>query len=389
MNNVVIKVNDKTKTLRFGETLTTGSHYSVQVEGGASVCGASAALLIVAPDETQLAAAELTSGAGTLNLDTTAFAAATEHAPLGATLTFSAVLRNNSDEENVAVGQALVTVARPGDPGENAAISYKGPKGDKGDTGPQGPQGVQGPAGPFRNITVGYTVTLDPGMDAEVLLDSSMTTDSTAVFDFYIPRGAQGEAGVVDYSAIADMVNDAASEMLPGLAEAAIESAIGGDGGIDSRLTNIESALGDMADEIEALAAALDDRLPWRCVTPFDIHDPNNEGTVAYARQEGWLYPLGYDTETSHLVAPNAADSDWDSAPVYLGRVLGDVRNEQRLARLRAYACRDESGSHIYRRITWEENDLGEAVIGLAESTLTESALLALEYGEESSSTPL
>lgn len=94
-----------------------------------------------------------------------------------------------------------------GDPGE------QGPKGDAGPQGPQGPQGeqgIQGPAGPQGNpgadgaqgpqgpagkaatIAVGTVTASDPGSTPQV---TNSGTTSAAVFDFVLPRGAQGPAG--------------------------------------------------------------------------------------------------------------------------------------------------------------------------------------------------
>ena len=94
-----------------------------------------------------------------------------------------------------------------GDPGE------QGPKGDTGPQGPQGPrgeQGIQGPAGPpgdpgadgapgeqgpagtAATIAVGTVTASDPGSTPQV---TNSGTTSAAVFDFVLPRGAQGPAG--------------------------------------------------------------------------------------------------------------------------------------------------------------------------------------------------
>lgn len=91
-----------------------------------------------------------------------------------------------------------------GDPGPQGP---QGPQGETGATGPQGPQGVQGNAA---TITVGTVTTLPAGSQATVV---NSGTSEAAVFDFGIPKGADGsgsgdmtkaeyatngEAGVVD-----------------------------------------------------------------------------------------------------------------------------------------------------------------------------------------------
>ena len=81
---------------------------------------------------------------------------------------------------------------------DEASQSYKeipalvGPKGDKGDTGAQGPAGADGQDGQAATIQVGATTTGEPGTNATV---TNSGTSSAAVFDFVVPRGAQGPAG--------------------------------------------------------------------------------------------------------------------------------------------------------------------------------------------------
>jgi hypothetical protein len=80
----------------------------------------------------------------------------------------------------------------------------KGEQGEQGPQGPQGPQGIQGIQGPAgtngtngtdgadgdaATITVGTTTTLDAGESATV---TNVGTTSAAVFDFGIPKGADG-----------------------------------------------------------------------------------------------------------------------------------------------------------------------------------------------------
>ena len=67
-----------------------------------------------------------------------------------------------------------------------------GPKGDKGDTGAPGPAGADGQDGQAATIQVGATTTGEPGTNATV---TNSGTSSAAVFDFVVPRGAQGPAG--------------------------------------------------------------------------------------------------------------------------------------------------------------------------------------------------
>ena len=64
-----------------------------------------------------------------------------------------------------------------------------GPKGDKGDTGSVGPAGSDGTAA---TVNAGTTTTLSPGSSATVNNSGSI---SAAIFDFGVPRGADGTNG--------------------------------------------------------------------------------------------------------------------------------------------------------------------------------------------------
>lgn len=80
----------------------------------------------------------------------------------------------------------------------------QGPKGETGATGPQGEtgpagadgadgaEGPQGPAGTAATIAVGTVTASDPGSTPTV---ANSGTTSAAVFDFVLPRGAQGPQG--------------------------------------------------------------------------------------------------------------------------------------------------------------------------------------------------
>lgn len=74
-----------------------------------------------------------------------------------------------------------------------------GPQGPQGDTGPQGatgatgPTGPQGPQGSAATIAVGTTTTLPAGSQATV---TNVGTSSAAVFNFGIPKGADGGGSV-------------------------------------------------------------------------------------------------------------------------------------------------------------------------------------------------
>lgn len=68
----------------------------------------------------------------------------------------------------------------------------EGPKGDKGDQGDKGDTGNTGAPGTAATIQAGDTTTTAPGTNASV---TNVGTENAAVFNFNIPRGAQGLPG--------------------------------------------------------------------------------------------------------------------------------------------------------------------------------------------------
>lgn len=79
-----------------------------------------------------------------------------------------------------------------GDTGPQGEPGTTGPQGPKGDTGEQGPDGPAGADGKSATITIGQTITGEPGSNASV----TNTGDKlNAVLSFTIPRGAQGAQG--------------------------------------------------------------------------------------------------------------------------------------------------------------------------------------------------
>lgn len=73
--------------------------------------------------------------------------------------------------------------------GETGEQGLKGDKGDTGATGAQGIQGIQGATGSAATISVGAITTLSAGSSATV---TNVGSSSAAVFDFGIPKGADG-----------------------------------------------------------------------------------------------------------------------------------------------------------------------------------------------------
>ena len=132
-NALSIKVNDRTKQMRFGEALTTGSVYAVQVEGGATVAGSAGALYLVTPEGLQVAVAALTDGAGALHLDNDAMRKLETTVPFGSVMCLNAVLycSDRDAQQNVAVGQVHVVCAWNGvENPDTGTIAYLlGPRG--------------------------------------------------------------------------------------------------------------------------------------------------------------------------------------------------------------------------------------------------------------------
>lgn len=113
------------------------------------------------------------------------------------------------------VGEGRFTVKsqvgyRMGQDGENGKDGATGPTGPQGPQGPEGPTGPQGPEGPTgpqggkgvdgtngkdgtdgraATVTVGETTTLPAGENATV---ENVGTSSAAIFNFGIPKGADG-----------------------------------------------------------------------------------------------------------------------------------------------------------------------------------------------------
>lgn len=134
MNVLKIKVHDKSKQLRFLETLTTGSRYCVEVEGGEETCGKDAALILSTPGGVQVAVGTLESGAGTLNLNCDAMLKLEATVPFGTVLVLNAVLRcfDEGSEQTVALGQCQVIASWQGteNPDTGTIVYYKGPPGE-------------------------------------------------------------------------------------------------------------------------------------------------------------------------------------------------------------------------------------------------------------------
>ena len=89
----------------------------------------------------------------------------------------------NSGSESAAVFDFVIPRGEPG---------AAGPQGEQGPAGVDGIQGPQGDPGQAATIQVGKVTTGEPGSEAQVTNSGS---ESTAVFDFAIPRGEPGAAG--------------------------------------------------------------------------------------------------------------------------------------------------------------------------------------------------
>ena len=165
LNEVVVEIDDVSKTLIIGETLTSGSNYHVVVKDGAERVGAGDLIVTVPPQlacelpfalrEPAPAVAALAhlkaaepSAEGDLSTSTDVLQTLAMKRPRLETL-FPCVLHSDTNGENVATGFVRIRLCKvaSGEP-TDAARLYKGEKGDKGDTGPKGDPGPQGPEGP-------------------------------------------------------------------------------------------------------------------------------------------------------------------------------------------------------------------------------------------------
>ena len=90
----------------------------------------------------------------------------------------------------------------------------EGPEGPQGLTGPPGPEGPEGPAGPAgaaATVAAGTTTTGAAGTDAAVV---NSGTSAAAVFDFTIPKGADGQDGADGADGVGVPVGGATGDLL-------------------------------------------------------------------------------------------------------------------------------------------------------------------------------
>lgn len=165
MNEVLVEIDDASKTLIVEETLTSGSKYRVVVKDGAELVGTGELIVTVPPQlacelpfalrepaPAVAALAHLTaaepSAEGELNTSTDVLQTLAMKRPRLETA-FPCVLHSETNGENVATGFVRIRLCKvaSGEP-TGAALLYRGEKGDKGDPGDVGPQGPQGPEGP-------------------------------------------------------------------------------------------------------------------------------------------------------------------------------------------------------------------------------------------------
>lgn len=121
-------------------------------------------------------------GTGSTNI-TNVSATANTLAP-GSSATASATL--SADSLSFVFG---IPEGDEGQQGPQGAQGIQGPQGEQGPQGVQGETGAQGPAGSAATIAVGTVTTGAAGTNASV---TNSGTPSAAVFDFVIPRGADG-----------------------------------------------------------------------------------------------------------------------------------------------------------------------------------------------------
>lgn len=117
--------------------------------------------------------------------------------------TTSANVYNGTDGADGQAATITVGSTTTGNAGTNASVTNSGttsaavldfviPRGADGAPGADGADGAPGADGQAATIAVGTTTTGNPGTNASV---TNSGTTSAAVFNFTIPRGAQGETG--------------------------------------------------------------------------------------------------------------------------------------------------------------------------------------------------
>lgn len=115
-------------------------------------------------------------------------------------------VENTGDDQNVVLkftiprgekgeqgerGEAGAPGAK-GDPGNPGAQGERGPEGPAGEAGAPGAPGAKGDPGESATVTVGETVTGEPGTNAKV---ENVGTEQNAVLKFTIPKGEKGDPG--------------------------------------------------------------------------------------------------------------------------------------------------------------------------------------------------
>src|SRR5699024_5935357 len=80
----------------------------------------------------------------------------------------------------------------PGEPGQPGERGPEGPQGPQGPAGENGAPGAKGDPGESATVTVGETVTGEPGTPAKV---ENTGTPQNAVLKFTIPKGEKGDPG--------------------------------------------------------------------------------------------------------------------------------------------------------------------------------------------------
>lgn len=134
-----------------------------------------------------------------------------EPGPAGLSVTAAAINSSGELILTMSSGETINAGNAKGDKGDAGEKGEQGPKGETGEQGPQGeagPQGTQGetgekgpqgpkgddgaagPQGPAATVTIGTVTTGAAGTAASV---TNSGTDTAAVLDFVLPRGADGQ----------------------------------------------------------------------------------------------------------------------------------------------------------------------------------------------------
>lgn len=226
----------------------------------------------------------------------------------------NANVENTGDDQNVVLkftiprGEKGETGAK-GDKGDPGQEGPQGPAGERGEQGPAGERGEQGPAGEngapgakgdpgeSATVTVGETVTAEPGTPAKV---ENTGTPQNAILKFTIPKGEKGDPGTGGGGSGDDLTRYAFS--LPGEIDCCLFQFASDLAGVTYHAKTDVSIVGDSSDEKVYV---------W--LPNFETHKPL---TSTDYTKFNFLMPVAvaYGVTTGYVLIPAAGYWDFTSA---------------------------------------------------------------------------